>query len=113
MHIKEIIKHSWLENLRKYAKNKKKLDHLLKQAKLKQLRQEPIYKFGICVSRDTREARYLERKEGHTRWSDAEGVEIAQLNDYKAFMDLGNNAKVPQGYQKICCCFVYDVKHDR
>ena len=65
------------------------------------------------MPRDTREARYLERKEGHTRWTDAEGVEIAQLNDYKAFMDLGHNAKVPQGYQKICCCFVYDVKHDR
>ena len=39
-------------------------------------------------------------------------MEIAQLNDYKAFMDLGHNAKVPQGYQKICCRFVYDVKHD-
>ena len=48
--------HGW-KSLRKYAKNKKKLAHLLKQAKLKQLRQEPIYKFGICMPRDTHEAR--------------------------------------------------------
>ena len=64
------------------------------------------------MPRDTCEARYLERKENHTRWTDAEGVEIAQLNDYKAFMDLGHNTKIPKGYQKIHCCFVYDVKHD-
>ena len=91
--------HGW-KSLKKYAKNKKKLDRLLKQAKLRRLRRDPIYKFGIRVPRDTREARYLERKEGHTRWTDAEGVEIAQLNDYKAFLDLGHNAKIPQGYQK-------------
>ena len=92
--------HGW-KSLKKHAKNKKKLARLLKQAKLKWLRREPIYEFGIHVPRDTREARYLERKEGHTRWSDAKGMEIAQLNDYKAFMALGDNAKVPQGYQKI------------
>ena len=80
-----------MERFKKICKNKKKLDHLFKQAKLKQLCQEPIYKFGICVPRDTCEARYLERKEGHTRWSDAEGVEIAQLNDYKAFISLLGN----------------------
>ena len=28
--------------------------------------------------------------EGHTSWTNAKGVEIAQLNDYKAFMDLGH-----------------------
>ena len=52
------------KSLRKYAKNKKKLDQLLKQAKLRQLCCKPIYKFGICMPRDTHEARYLERKEG-------------------------------------------------
>ena len=45
------------------------------------------------MPRDTHEARYLERKEGYTRWSDAEGMEIAQLNDYKAFIDLGTMPK--------------------
>ena len=64
------------------------------------------------MPRDTHEARYLERKESHTRQTDAEREEIAQHNDYKAFTDLGHYAKVPQGYQKICCQFVYDVKHD-
>ena len=81
--------------MRKFAKNKKKLDRLLKQAKLKQLRQELIYKFGVRVPRDSREARYLEKKEGHTRWTDAESVELAQLHDYKTFLDLGHGAKTP------------------
>ena len=50
------------KSLRKFAKNKKKLDRLLKQAKLKQLRREPIYKFGVRVPRDFREAWYLEKR---------------------------------------------------
>ena len=78
--------------MRKYAKNKKKLDRLLKQTKLKCLRQEPIYKFGVRVPRDSREARYLEKKEGHTRWGEAESVELKQLHDYNTFMDLGLGA---------------------
>ena len=54
----------------------------------------------------------LGKKEGHTRWTDAEAVELAQLHDYKTFLDLGHGAKTPTGYQCIRCRFVYDMKHD-
>ena len=54
----------------------------------------------------------MEKKEGHTRWTDAEAVELAQLHDYKTFLDLGHGAKTPSGYQQIWCRFVYDMKHD-
>ena len=45
-------------------------------------------------------------------WSKAEDIEIAQLDEYKAFESLGLNAPVPEGHQKIRVHFVYDYKHD-
>ena len=98
---KGLLKTTGWKSLRKYAKNKKKLDRLLKQAKLKQLRREPIYKFGVRVPRDSKEARYLQTKEDHTKWTDAEDVELKQLNDYKVFHNLGHGAPIPTGYQRI------------
>ena len=50
---------------------------------------------------DTREARYLEKKEGHTRRKDSESVGVKQLHDYNTFMDLGLGAATPSGYQRI------------
>ena len=85
---------------------------MIKQARLKRIRRDPIYKFGVQVPRDSREARYLEKKEGHTHWAGAERVEINQLFDYNTFKDLGLRAPVPEGYQRIKCHFVYDMKHD-
>ena len=55
---------------------------MIKQARLKRIRHDPIYKFGVQVPRDSREACYLEKKEGHTHWAGAERVEINQLFDY-------------------------------
>ena len=48
---KALLQTTGWKSLRKFAKNKKKLDRLLKQAKLKRLRREPIYKFGVRVPR--------------------------------------------------------------
>ena len=59
---KGLLQTTGWKNLRKFDKNKKKLDRLLKQAKLKQLCQEPIYKLSVRVPRDPREARYLEKR---------------------------------------------------
>ena len=62
---------------------------MVKQARLRRIHRDPIYKFGIRVPRDSCEARVLEQKEGHTKWGDAEKVEIKQLFNYKTFKDLG------------------------
>ena len=55
---------------------------MIKQARLKRVRCEPIYKFGVQVPRDSREARYLEKKESHTHWAGTERVEINQSFSY-------------------------------
>ena len=44
------------------------------------------------------EAKYIEKKEGHIRWGDAESVETKQLKDYNTFIDLELGAGTPQGY---------------
>ena len=74
---------------------------MVKQARLRRIRRDPIYKFGVRVPRDSREARFLEQKEGHTKWGDAEKFEIKQLFDYKTFKDLGLGAGTPENYKQI------------
>ena len=101
-----------MERLKKFARNKKKLDRMVKQARLRRICCDPIYKFGVRVPRDSCEARFLEQKEGHTKWEDVEKVEIKQLFDYKTFKDLGLGAGTPENYKQIQCPFVYDIKHD-
>ena len=100
------------KHLRHIVKNQKKFGRLLKQAKLKSIRREPIYMFGVQVPRSSHEARLLDKQNGNTKWQDAEKMELVQLDDYNTFNKLGRNAKPPDGYQKIRVHFVYAVKHD-
>ena len=37
---------------------------------------------------------------------------LAQLHEYESFEVLGYKAPTPEGYTKIRCHFVYDIKHD-
>ena len=80
---------------------------MVKQAKLRQVHREPIYKFGVQVPRNSKEARYLEQKEGHTHWTKAKTTELDQLHDYNAFVDLGKSTATPTGFTHIKCRFVY------
>jgi hypothetical protein len=110
-------KHGLLEtqgwkHLRNIVKNQKKFGRMVKQAKLKSIRRAPIYSFGVQVPRNSNEARMLDKKNGNTKWQDAEKKELEQLYEYKTFEDKGKGAAAPSGYQKIRVHFVYAVKHD-
>ena len=100
--------------LRKYARRTKVLERRLKQAKLKTRRRGPRFKFGVQVPNDWKEARKLQETSGHTKWTDAERVEIAQIGDYNTLRDEGihGSTKLPEGYQRIRVHMVYDIKHD-
>ena len=39
-------------------------------------------------------------------------LELAQIQEYKTFRDLGKGTPGPEGYKKIKVHFVFDVKHD-
>ena len=54
---------------------------------------------------------FIDGNNRNTGWADAEALEIAQLDECDSFKDLGKDADVPEGYTKIPCHFVFDVKH--
>ena len=94
------------------VRNQKKLKRMLNQAKLQSFRRGPIYKYGFRIPRNYKEAMYLDKLNGNTRWFDAVTLERTQLLDYSTFKDLGYAAKAPEGYKRIRCHFIFDVKHD-
>ena len=69
-----------------------------------------MYKFGVRIPHNEKEAIMLDRENGNTFWQDAIEEETGQLFEYKAFKDLGKNAAVPKGYQLIKLRIVFDDK---
>ena len=97
---------------RRLATRDKRLIHLVKQARLKSIRHAPIYQFGFQVPRSVKEAIELDKQNGNTKWQDAMALELAQLQEYSTFRDLGKGSKPPPGYKRIHVHFVFACKHD-
>jgi hypothetical protein len=111
------MKHGLLDTpgwkrFRRYAKDEKKLRLKISQAKHRSYRREPFWKFGVLVPRTHEQAMELDKKNGNTKWQDAEAIERQQLLEYQTFIDKGKGSEAPVGYKKIRCHMVYDVKHD-
>ena len=111
------MKHNLLDTsgwkrFKRYAKNEKKLNRMINQAKLQSYRREPFWKFGVLVPRTHAQAVELDRINGNTKWQDAEETEMRQLIEYQTFVDKGKGGEAPAGYKKIRCHMIYDVKHD-
>jgi hypothetical protein len=100
------------KRLKKLALSEKKLARMMKQAYLSSERTGPIYKFGVQIPRNMKEAISLDVKNGNTKWQDAVLVEKAQLLEYKTFKDQGYRGRVPVGFQRIHVHFIFDCKHD-
>ena len=94
------------------AKNPKTLYRMINQAKLRSYRAQPVYKFGMLVPRNHREAMRYDEMNGDNMWANAEVTETSQLDEYDAFESLGPDADIPEGYTLIRVHFVYDYKHD-
>ena len=93
------------------ANRQKKLLRMANQAKLKSYRTAPIFKFGVQVPRNHKEAMQLDEKNGNTLWADAEARELNQIDEYGTFRDVGKGVH-PRGYKKISAHLVYDIKPD-
>ncbi len=96
------------------AQREQKLLRLAKQAKLRSYRTATKYMYGYEIPRDYQHAVELDRKFGNTNWQDATKLEMAQLDEYKAFTDTGHKRDVgpPTGYKKIRVHLIFAVKHD-
>ena len=92
-------------------KNMKQFGRMINQTRLKNYRRRPVYKYGYQVPRDHEEAVFIDEKNGNTKWQDSEKLELKQLMDYETFRDIGYKTPVPEGYTKIPCRLIYDVKH--
>jgi hypothetical protein len=66
------------------------------------------HKFGIEVPKTVKEAYDLDRKKGNTFWADAITKEMKEV--CIAFNILPDGHVAPNGYQKIPCHMVFDIK---
>ena len=54
----------------------------------------------------------MDRQNGNTLWVDAWNKEMGGLMDHGTFQVLEDGEKVPEGYKKLPCSGVWDVKFD-
>ena len=97
---------------KRYVRNAKTMGRAINQVRLKNYRNRPVYKYGHQVPRSHHEAMLIDEKNGNDKWAKSEELEKSQIMDYKTFEVLGKGAPIPEGYTKIPCHMVYDVKHD-
>jgi hypothetical protein len=98
------------KRLKNLARREKKLQRMLKQARIAPGRRTPKYKFGVQIPNGYPEVAALDRANNDTQWTDACQKEIDQLNDYTCFKDLGKHTPTPEGHQRIRLIWVFDVK---
>ena len=82
------------------------------QSKLQSFRNCIVFHFGIQVPQNHKQAMELDARNGNTLWRDSERIELRQINEYKAFGDLGFRVPAPKGYKRIRVHMVYAIKHD-
>jgi len=99
------------KNLKRYTKRTKKFERLIKQAKLKSINSGPIFKFGVQVPRNKKEAWALDQENKNNLWDQGIKAELSQLGEYKTLEDRGH-ARPGKEYTRINVHLVFDVKHD-
>ena len=110
-------KHGLLETdgwkrLKSFARRKKVIGRMINQVRLKNFRNRPRYKYGFQVPRSHEEAVLIDEREGNRKWQDSEELELGQLYEYDTFDIRPKGSPIPDGYKKIPCHMVYDVKWD-
>ena len=98
------------KRFKRLAKREKTLQRMMNAAKRKSVRTGPIYKFGVQVPRNVKQAMQLDEQNGNTLWMDAMKLEISQLQNFQTFKSLGFGARTPAGFQKTILHWVFDVK---
>ena len=86
------------KQFKKYTHKAKMLQRLMHNSKQAQQFGQIVYKFGVHIPWNEKEALMLVRENGNTYWEDAIEAETGQLFEYKVFKALGKNAAVPKGY---------------
>ena len=100
------------KRLKKITRRKVHFQRMVNQSKVAPSRDIPIYKFGVRVPRNIKEANMLDGLASNTKWNGACLTEIEKLHLYKCFKSQGRGGRIPTGFQCIKLLWVFDVKHD-
>ena len=106
-------KDGW-KRLRRYAKNQKKLNRMVKQSRTQRVKSK-VYKYGVEVPYSYRRAMEIDKETGTTMWVAAITKELNEIDSHNTFHNLGRQAdgvKPPAGYSRMRVHFVFDVKAD-
>mgnify|MGYP000275621701 CR=1 FL=1 len=68
--------------------------------------------YGFEVPRNHEQAMAIDRRNGNTKFADAENAEIFTIDEFSTFEDLGFGGNPGPGYKKIRVHVVYEVKQD-
>jgi hypothetical protein len=86
---------------------------MINQAKYQSYRREPFGKFGVLLPQTHLQALDIDKKNGNTKWKDAEATVMRQLLEYQTFADKGKIDETLIGYKNIRFHMIYDIKNDR
>ena len=87
----------------------KKRERIISLVKKRQTRYlKRTHKFGIAVPKSVDEALELDKINGNTLWADAIAKEMKNVR--AAFKILPDGERAPNGYQRIHCHMIFDVK---
>jgi hypothetical protein len=100
------------KSLKRIAKREKKFKRMVMQASMQSQRNAIVYKFGVRLPQSKAEAFAFDASNGNTKWQDAIGLKLDQLDEYDTFIDKGKQAHGPNGFKRINCHFVFDCKQD-
>ena len=87
----------------------------MNQHKKQHKRFAPVFMYGVEIPRDSVGARWIDKKNGNTKWVDLEYVELNSLFDYEFAIDRGKADKMLKDlslYTKIRCRMIQAVKRD-
>ena len=88
--------HETFVNIAKSLKSKKKVK----------------FQFGVQIPNSPRHGLTLDEENGDNLWKEATDKEIQQINDFKTFRVLPDDAPMPLGYKRIPYHIVYACKFD-
>ena len=100
--------------LKRLASRSKLTETLLKQAKLQSFRVSSRYKYGFEVPKSYNNAKWLDKKNGNTRYIDSNKLEHKQLEEYDVFIDKGKfkGCKITRDFRLIRVHTIFDIKID-
>ena len=109
----ELLNRKYWKRFKPYVPRGERYVRLMRRAYASKTKNGKVYKFGIEIPKDYKDAMRLDKEAGNHLWKEAVEKEMNQLKQYKVFIDLGKaNGPPPPGYKVIRGHLIFSVKYD-